>query len=924
MTSDRKLISWLLATLFSIIFWFGFINPVMAIPACTDSKCGDDSFSQIPYIVNELQLTDSAGGVSTKNYSLLDTSKLSFSRFPPLNLTTDFLSQVQALSPDVAGQIAGQYGLTNLNGLTGKYGQISDLMPMSMALGALELPMQDIFNLSKQFGVGTVVDGILQPTANLPINLDSLGLNGQGISMLPIANIINGVPGLSELSLSKTPSITALAGVAGLGNISLDSNDFSSLTVGQALKLLPSLGSLPLNTLDPSQVISNFPQAAQEALNKLNITDLSQVSKFVPTNLFNFSGTGIIPGLDPSKLTLANFSTSSIPGLSTTPLSSIPGTEQLPISSIPGLKDIPVSKLPIPLVPQAGTKLGLVDVVFEKPEHKLPQPDHVISGTLPDSSNTLTKVLCTGDGCSGMEIHQLDAPDFKGYHWMDDAYTGPDGFGPACLPFGCKGPVGNHPYGLAARVAVSSPSEAKGRLQTKLYFHACWTILGVGYTCTPYALPAGGIPFITYNEKDAFLFLPPGNKVSGSDYNYPGYAPKSCGGSGGGGLVAGTPIDAGTLGELEKAAIDAAPASDRANAEQGIPLIMKACTDQGITDPAQLAYILATATIESDFHPRIENADTCYGSDSEGFCGRGYIQLTHRDAYQKTSERLGMGTQLVDNPDLVNDPAIAAKAICSVMGQGGITGDGKSISDHIPAGTPPDALFNAWYGSRHMINNDDPSDRGNPAAVAGTARIYYDALVAAQKKSPTPTSTPAPTSTPKPISSIPTVTSVCSSVPKSGDVKPYDGKPLDGWCDPLPIGIQTSPFGEYPHGSPPPHVHMGIDIAASRGSTVYATADGTVEETETECVEGVGQCGHGYGNYVAIRHTGAKAGFWSLYGHNDRPLVSVGQDVKCGQPIALEGSTGFSTGPHIHFEILTQPQSGQISPHSVGVPNMNS
>jgi hypothetical protein len=903
MHGDRNLLRCFLMALLVVMFSLMSVNPAVAgLPTCSDlSNCGDDSFSEVPYKVNQLQITDSFGNITNKNYALLDTAALSFSRFPPFNVSSELLTQIQSLSPDVVGQIAGQYGLTNLNALTGKLANMSDLMPVSMAMGALDLPMSEIFNLSKQFGVGTVVNGFLQSSAALPTSLESLGLNGLGVSMLPIQNIVNGISGLSDLRLVQSPSISALAFVAGLRNV-LPDEDLPSITIGQALKLLPSMGALPLNTLDPTQAIANLPNLAQSALGNLNITDLSQVSQFLPSNLINLSdGNGILSGLNPNNLTLSNFSVSSIPGLANTPLSGLQGAEQLPISSIPGLKEIPVSKLPIPLVAQAGTKLGLVDVVFEKPEHRLPQPDHVISGTLPDPSNTLTKVLCPSDGCSGMEIHQLDAPDFKGYHWMDDSYTGADGFGPACLPFGCKGPVGNHPYGLAARVAISSPSEADGRLQTKLYFHACWTIPFVGYTCTPYALPAGGIPFITYNEKDSFLFLPPGNQVTGNNYNYAGYGPNACSTSSG---ANGTPIDPNKLDSLSKAIFNASGAArglNESGAAQAIPLIVEACSKYGVTDSAQLSYVLASTLHESDGYGTMNE----YGKPNYDSCGygRGYIQLTWCSNYQKAADFLGI-PDLATNPDLATDPKVAADIACGGMKTGMFTGVG--LSDYIPSGGSPD-----YAAARKIVNDNDKSD-----LIADYAKTIQAAIDAANASTPNASPNPAPS--PTPAVAIPTVASVCSTN-KTG-AQPYSGKPIAGWCDPLPGGIQTHPFGEYPHGGPPAHVHHGIDDAAEEGATIYAAADGTISDAVSGCAVGDMGCGGGYGNYVYINHDN---GFSTLYGHNTRPLVSVGQSVKCGQPIAIQGDTGSSFGDHSHFEVV-DGSGTKVSPRSVGVPNMQS
>lgn len=86
-------------------------------------------------------------------------------------------------------------------------------------------------------------------------------------------------------------------------------------------------------------------------------------------------------------------------------------------------------------------------------------------------------------------------------------------------------------------------------------------------------------------------------------------------------------------------------------------------------------------------------------------------------------------------------------------------------------------------------------------------------------------------------------------------------------------------------------LHRGIDIGAPNGTNVLAADSGTVI---------VAGSGRSYGNYVVIDHGN---GYTTLYAHNSRLCVSVGQSVSRGQVIAKVGSTGNSTGPHIHFEV---------------------
>lgn len=135
--------------------------------------------------------------------------------------------------------------------------------------------------------------------------------------------------------------------------------------------------------------------------------------------------------------------------------------------------------------------------------------------------------------------------------------------------------------------------------------------------------------------------------------------------------------------------------------------------------------------------------------------------------------------------------------------------------------------------------------------------------------------------------------------------KPYSGGAVGGgmgWPVPGYTRI-SSPFGYRVHPVfKTKKFHSGVDIPAPSGVTVNAAAGGKVIHA--------GRLG-GYGNTVMIDHGG---GVVSLYGHNSSLLVSNGATVSRGTPIARIGSTGVSTGPHLHFEV--RKNGGCINPLS--------
>lgn len=108
------------------------------------------------------------------------------------------------------------------------------------------------------------------------------------------------------------------------------------------------------------------------------------------------------------------------------------------------------------------------------------------------------------------------------------------------------------------------------------------------------------------------------------------------------------------------------------------------------------------------------------------------------------------------------------------------------------------------------------------------------------------------------------------------------------------VGDVSSPYGLRWNGS---DFHPGMDIANDYGTPIVATADGTVEDA--------GWNTGGYGNLVDVDHGN---GYKTRYAHCQQVVVSPGQYVHKGQIIAYMGSTGYSTGPHVHYEVLINGQ----------------
>lgn len=209
-----------------------------------------------------------------------------------------------------------------------------------------------------------------------------------------------------------------------------------------------------------------------------------------------------------------------------------------------------------------------------------------------------------------------------------------------------------------------------------------------------------------------------------------------------------------------------------------------------------------------------------------------------------------------------------------------ISTDSEQVSVSIPINangieTRPQSRNSEWDNDNSNSAAKKPQNIETRPTIVGTASIQVEPYIDNLK--------------------IPVGTTVDPEIPSLSNPNQYlpETQPIfEGFIWPAK-GVLTSGYGRR-WGK----MHRGIDIAAPVGTPIIAAAPGQVVSS--------GYNNGGYGNLVKVKHADGSV---TLYAHNSRLLVRSGQQVQQGQQIAQMGSTGFSTGPHLHFEIHPHGQS---------------
>jgi murein DD-endopeptidase MepM/ murein hydrolase activator NlpD len=171
-------------------------------------------------------------------------------------------------------------------------------------------------------------------------------------------------------------------------------------------------------------------------------------------------------------------------------------------------------------------------------------------------------------------------------------------------------------------------------------------------------------------------------------------------------------------------------------------------------------------------------------------------------------------------------------------------------------------------------------------AIGGAALVFV-LTAGGRPASPSPKPSPAPTPPPAPVDLM---------------------RPVAGAVETQGFGCTSFYLEPYSADCPTRHFHSGIDLAAPLGTPVLAAETGIVLAAEMSTV--------GYGLYVLVDHGGGLA---TLYAHLNLLEVRAGDLVVRGSEIGKLGSTGFSTGPHLHFEVRSAGRPTDPSPYLAAV-----
>ncbi len=503
-------------------------------------------------------------------------------------------------------------------------------------------------------------------------------------------------------------NLTDISGITQLALDNLNLNDFGIVgwqTAGSLVKAMPDLGNLSIGEIEPIRDL--FATVGIGDVNGSLLQALQQHPELGKLAL--------------GELDLTKYALTSIPGLESTPLGKFPGWQQSLINQVPGLNAVPFSQFPLPLNGGIGV-VGIADVVWSSAEHGDPKvgADYFISGSV-NSRNATVPVACeAGKPCAYLELSDPMGANgsLHGKRWASgDVQKVKGGYGVLGKVNNGWEPAGKLVYGPAFKVVLTKTNESTATADFGLYLRFCaHGIVDLG--CSPYFI--GPIPWIPAQEKGAVIVAGanapsvdiPSKYQEQIDALQQEYAPQANPGMEGD--IAYDDCLSGVSGDAVNQAISAVPSEMRSYANKPVPLIMAAAKKYGVTDPAQIAYILSTVQTETTMGANlVEGATRNKSAPGSVYYGRGLVQLTGIDNYRKASRLVGI--DLVKNPERAAEPEIAAKILVVGMRDGMFTG--RKLSDFIRGGKAN------FVSARQIVNDSDKQ-----YAMAQDAQRYLAAI----------------------------------------------------------------------------------------------------------------------------------------------------------------------------------------------------
>lgn len=707
---------------------------------------------------------------------------------------------------------------------------------------------------------------------------------------------------IEELSFSSMPPITesGQVEVPGLGTISWEEGQ----TPGEFLRLDSFVDSFKFQRLSLEEIFSLAGTADEISLNDFKVLEsltLGDLTNAIPeladvpvkeiplikdllTRILGESGIWQELSLENvlrqksdlgniflSSIDLSSYGLESIPGIESVPIERFPGWEDNFISDIPGLADVPLQSF---LGAFSGTGVvAILDIAFGPKEARR-------TNTITGSDVEGFTVPCEQNSCSHIELSgppRLGAEALHGKQWIKGGSSKGGqsvrgGYGALAVVNGGKEPTGR-PFGSAFKLVLQETIESEGKAKFAAFFRYC-----NAFGCTPYFI--GPVPLWTSREGD-IIPIGLGGALTPEDVpDNPGLPPDvqlppgtqndSIGDFGNDGSLCGTGpqgVDFNALAEafsgIEGNYNSAGYYDPNANPGGSRPGGRGLGRYQYMTFWDDVRAIILSNPGGTDFLRRANtnNNSSSYLTSLEADMPR-YFSPVDQDALFKRDQSRNLQIARSQIDPTTGKPFTGMRLI-ERIGQ-------------IHFGGPNPRLIDS--GQSDLFGRLSIYSYGKELA-----RNYERALKKNGRK-------------PCDDSALP---STAPGTPATSGVPAATGtliNPTPGW----PV---TSEFGWRIHPiTRQRKFHGGIDIGAPMGASVKAADGGVVTFSGTR---------RGYGQAVIISHGQGRE---TLYGHLSKRNVTSGQQVSQGAIIGEVGSTGNSTGPHLHFEVMENKEP--INPRS--------